>query len=473
MKKSVMVIAAMLSALSAPARVMICDSNETVLYTTVGDTLAIESNWHTNREVVLRLSSVWDKSANGHLVINGIEKDAVGANEEKDFTLNLPVSTANKYVCVFTAGSATYSRTIVVSGSRKFPKVTPIAPWGVAIDYDIEGWWGGGVVEVSAIMAGGSVTNVARSLVGDTNCVNGTHRVYWNMAKDGISIEREKILISTKYKAPPPRYCVIDLTEGASAERYPVAYFDAPPSGGFNANEYKTTKLVLRLCPAGVDPLGRYTLTKEFYAGLFEVTQKQWELVMGEDDEVWESLSSTYGKGDAYPIHGVSYDEIHGASIGSEWPASSAVDDGSFIGKLRRKTGLLELDLPTEAQWEYACRAGTTTEYNTGDGETALEEAGWYMYNSSMTTHVVGLKKANAWELYDMHGNVEEWCLDWRSFGDSPTGCDPVGATSGWWRYACGGCFSYYSVTSAFRTGHEPSYRSSSGLGFRLFRTVP
>ena len=267
------------------------------------------------------------------------------------------------------------------------------------------------------------------------------------------------------------QYLIIDLSGGAEAASYPVSTLSSMPAGGWT-DEYKSTKLVLRRCPAGADPLGRYTLTKDFYAGVFEVTEKQWELVMG-------SNPSSYKRGDTYPAEHMSYNDIRGSGDGVNWPSSSAVDATSFLGKLRAKTGLPELDLPTEAQWEYACRAGTTTTYYTGDTEDYLALAGWYIKNSNEQKHPVGEKTANAWELYDMHGNVWEWCLDWHWKGGSLSGTDPVGAASGSIRTNRGG--SWYDETewldSSGSTYHnvpgdrKPS-KGSDDLGFRLFRTV-
>ena len=260
--------------------------------------------------------------------------------------------------------------------------------------------------------------------------------------------------------APRPLYMSIDLSGGTGVSSYPVTYLSAVPSGGWT-DEHKTTKLVLRRCPKGTDPLGRYTLTKDFYAGVFEVTQKQWYLVMG------GSTSS-----DTYPKNYVSYNDIRGSSSGANWPSSSSVDSTSFIGRLRAKTGLNELDLPTEAQREYACRAGTTTTYNTGDSESALASAGWYSGNSGYSAHPAGQKTANAWGLYDMHGNVWEWCLDW--YGGSLSGNDPVGAASGSGRHSRGGSFDFDAshATSSYRSYGNPSSAYDYG-GFRLFRTIP
>jgi len=123
-----------------------------------------------------------------------------------------------------------------------------------------------------------------------------------------------------------------------------------------------------------------------------------------------------------------------------------------------------EYTLPTEAQWEYACRAGTT-----GDYAGRLDSMGWYDANSGNETHPVAQKQANAWGLYDMHGNVWEWCRDW--YGNYPGGTvhDPVGPSSGSFRVSRGGCWfgSAHYCHSADRSWNGPSSRYDS-LGFRL-----
>ena len=201
--------------------------------------------------------------------------------------------------------------------------------------------------------------------------------------------------------------------------------------------------------------------------GVFEITQRQWELVMGS----WpgSSPSSSSGRGDAYPAYYVSYNDIRGPSSGARWPASSVVDASSFLRRLRAKTGL-EFDLPTEAQWEYACRAGTTTTYYWGD--TMDGAYAWYNNNSGSTTHPVGTKKPNAWGLYDMSGNVWEWCRDW--YGTLAYGTDPEGSASGSYRVLRGGSWDINSgyCTSSYRYNYHPSYRHNDH-GFRLSRTLP
>ena len=127
--------------------------------------------------------------------------------------------------------------------------------------------------------------------------------------------------------------------------------------------------------------------------------------------------------------------------------------------------------LPTEAQWEYACRAGSTTKYCFGDEESGLGEHAWYGANSGNRTHPVGKKKPNAWGLYDIHGNVWEWCQDWHDGSyhvKSPTD-DPTGPATGSHRANRGGSWldPAGSCRSAFRGGFGPGSRNG-GLGLRV-----
>jgi len=290
----------------------------------------------------------------------------------------------------------------------------------------------------------------------------------WDLNAQGLEFKSDDVVFTVAYATP--QYCVINLSRGANASSYPISYLSSIPFGGWS-DEYKTTKLVLRLIEPGSFMMGgrcQVTLTKPFYCGVFEVTQRQWELVMGSNP------TTSYGRGDSYPVHYVSYEMIRGASNGAQWPTSSAVDSTSFIGKLRAKTGINGFDLPTEAQWEYACRAGTTTTYSYGD--TANGDYMWYYNNSNSRSHLVGTMLPSQWGLYDMHGNVWEWCLDW--LGDLTSGVvDPMGPSSGSRRVARGGSWKGYadSCTSSYRSGdiYLTDDGHSCGLyGFRLVRTL-
>jgi formylglycine-generating enzyme required for sulfatase activity len=306
--------------------------------------------------------------------------------------------------------------------------------------------------------------------------------------------------------ATPFDYIVVDLSGGTSAVNYAVTYLAAVPPGGWT-DEHKTTKLVMRRIPATSPDftmgspsgeLGRdsdetqhtVTLTKDFYIGVFEVTQRQWELVMGNKPSYFNN--ATYYQ--TRPVEQVSYYDIrenpNNSAISPNWPATNAVHANSFMGKLRAKTGLTGFDLPTESQWEYACRAGTNTALNSGYNLTStsqdarMDEVGRYYFNGKKNgynhgsatnagTAAAGSYLVNTWGLYDMHGNVWEWCLDW--YGDYPgTASDPKGPTSGQygsyrifrgggWGGNADGC------RSASRFYYNPNYRGDAGdNGFRV-----
>lgn len=311
-------------------------------------------------------------------------------------------------------------------------------------------------------------TYTATKLSGDTALTAGTHNFVWDMDAEGLMFKSSNVVFNVSCETTPATYCVIDLSAGANATSYPVTYLAAPPSGGFNVDAYKTSKLVLRRLEAGTFKMqgtSNVTLTKPFFCGLFEVTQGQYELVTGSNP----CSSTSYGKGNTYPVHYVSYDMIRGASNGAKWPSSSAVDSSSFMGKLRARTGL-DFDLPTEAQWEYACRAGTTTTYYWGNSMNG--NYAWYIDNAGGKAHPVGGKTANAWGLYDMSGNLLERCLDWH--GALSYGTDPKGAASGENRERRGGCWNNDAIicTSSFRNSNAPSVTNGVD-GFRLVRTLP
>jgi eukaryotic-like serine/threonine-protein kinase len=184
-------------------------------------------------------------------------------------------------------------------------------------------------------------------------------------------------------------------------------------------------------------------ITKAYYLGVTEVTQTQYERVMGTNPSKF--------KGAQLPVEMV--------------PWEDAVE---FCRKLSEKEGRT-YRLPTEAEWEHACRAGSQTKWSFGDEESRLGEYAWYDSNSYRTTHPVGEKKPNAWGLYDMHGNVWEWCSDWKGEYASIAVDDPTGATAGSLRVFRGG--SWYSSAggcrSAFRLWHTSGSRYYY-LGFRV-----
>lgn len=266
-------------------------------------------------------------------------------------------------------------------------------------------------------------------------------------------------------------YCVIDVSGGPSAASYPVSYLDTEPVNGWGT-EYKTTKILLRRCEAGKYRMQNnkdVTLTKPFYMGVFTITQKQYLQVMGTNP------TESGRRGNLRPVE-VSWNVLRGNSSTYNWPTVKTVDPNTFVGKIRAKTGLA-FDLPTEAQWEYACRAGTDSNYgNGGGGDNDLRLMGHSWSSDSVN---VGLYMPSFWGLYDMHGNVGQWCLDYSDGYNSDPAVDYVGTESGSSRSFRG----YYSgggncdATSFYRYGGDPSsyrgyYGNNTYLGFRLSRTL-
>jgi formylglycine-generating enzyme required for sulfatase activity len=190
------------------------------------------------------------------------------------------------------------------------------------------------------------------------------------------------------------------------------------------------------------------TLSRPYYLGVYEVTQEQYEKVMAANPSGF--------KGSRHPVDMVSWEDAQ-----------------EFIRRLNAMTAEQSAGrkyrLPTEAEWEYACRAGSKTAYSFGDDPSAWGKYGWIGDNSAAQTHQVGEKQPNPWGLYDMHGNVLEFCEDW--YGDYPAGAviDPTGPNEGSFRVSRGGSWFNRAARcrSAFRNWYPPSNRLDS-LGFRV-----
>ncbi|NQS98347.1 MAG: formylglycine-generating enzyme family protein [candidate division Zixibacteria bacterium] len=195
-------------------------------------------------------------------------------------------------------------------------------------------------------------------------------------------------------------------------------------------------------------PVHRVTL-KPFMMQTTEVTQAQWKALM-------EKNTSRF-KGNNLPVERVFWNDCQ-----------------EFIKKLNQRYPGKGYRLPTEAEWEYACQAGTTTKYYSGNSESDLKRVAWYDGNSGNKTHPVGKRRPNVWGLYDMHGNVWEWCEDWYhyNYNGAPTNGSAWLSPSGAYRILRGGSWNYgaYSCRSAVRDYSNPSYRGSN-FGFRLVRS--
>ena len=204
-------------------------------------------------------------------------------------------------------------------------------------------------------------------------------------------------------------------------------------------------------------PLHEVEISRGFWLGKYEVTQGEWESVMGETP--WSGKSYVQ-ENSSHPAVYISWDDVQ-----------------EFIEKLNAASGSSVYRLPSEAEWEYACRAGTQTRWSFGDDEGQLTHYAWYYANAwdvgERYAHAVGLKRPNPWGLYDMHGNVWEWVNDWysSSYYNSSPRVDPPGPTSGSDRVLRGGHLRNYAqyVRSAFRHYHSPGGRYHD-VGVRLLR---
>ena len=190
-------------------------------------------------------------------------------------------------------------------------------------------------------------------------------------------------------------------------------------------------------------PTHRVTLTNDYYIGKYEVTQALWQAVMGDDP--------SYFKGDNLPVEAVTWDDCQ-----------------EFIGKLNRITGKT-FRLPTEAEWEYAARGGNKSRGYQYSGSNNPSNVAWYDDNSGDKTHAVGTKQPNELGIYDMSGNVWEWCQDWYETYSSSSQVNPTGANSGSCRVVRG--VSWYNNARncrlSLRGSNTPDFRSSN-LGLRL-----
>ena len=204
-------------------------------------------------------------------------------------------------------------------------------------------------------------------------------------------------------------------------------------------------------------PTHQVTLSS-YKIGKYEVTQAQWEAVMG-------SNPSNF-KGSNLPVETVSWNDIVGTSGNcTEINGIKYYADG-FIYKLNQLTGK-QYRLPTEAEWEYACRGGISSAHYKYSGSNNIDDVAWYVDNSSSTTHIVGTKQANELGIYDMSGNVWEWCSDWLDSYSSGSQTNPTGAVSGYTRVFRGGSWGELAQRVSCRGYNTPSY-SVSLLGFRL-----
>jgi formylglycine-generating enzyme required for sulfatase activity/Tfp pilus assembly protein PilF len=259
--------------------------------------------------------------------------------------------------------------------------------------------------------------------------------------KKGDKSKAEEDFAQAKRLGYKLKELTVDLGNGVKLEMVLI------PAGEFMMGSPDSDKDAIRV----EKPQHRVRITKPFYLGKYLVTQEQWDAVMGKGHN-----PSRYSRGPKKPVESLRWDDCQ--VFLSKLNAKTCGQGGKFV-------------LPTEAQWEYACRAGSKTRYYFGDDESQLGEYAWYAANSGSTSHEVGGKKPNAWGLYDMHGNVWEWCADWYDpeyYGKSPMD-DPTGPTTGSNHVYRGGSWLPGSSPRYCRSAHRLNYRSGDFLlGLRV-----
>lgn len=317
--------------------------------------------------------------------------------------------------------------------------------------------------------------------------------------------EDSEVRVLAWKKSDPPDYMVASL-----AVTNDIAYYPDESSlpFGIDSDHYRRDALVMRRIRgrnriwrmgshAGEKGVNEWSsehphlvmLGNDYYIGVFEVTQGQTRSVLGNEP-------NCHFKGDAKdylsrPQDSVSYDQIRGTAAGAKWPnadygTAHGVDSTSLVQRFRNITGFSNLDLPTEAQWEFACRAGCTSGLYTGFDVSATDRcprvgkiARYYntggkytdatVHSSTGGTARVGSYLPNAWGLYDMLGNVREWCLDWIENYPQEMAVDPMGPKSGTSRCVRGGGYSdgAYICRAGNRSNANPNVTWKQ-LGFRL-----
>ena len=390
------------------------------------------------------------------------------------------------------------------------PKITNVSvtsPRGGALNvsYDLDE----DAVVTMAISIGGTKLTAAtvRTLVGDVNrkvTAGNGRSIVWKAYKDcdNLNVAAGQLSVELTAWTPirPPDYMVCDLrTESAERVRYYASSNDVP--GGVTNRMYKSDYLLMRRIPAamvrhrqgspvdttvrGGNETAHYcTLSEDYYMAVYEFTEAQYALVGGSRAKT-TSFDVTEGEdSQCYPLTGVYWKNNIRGNVG----VAAAPESSSILGRLNTRVGISTFDLPTDAQWEYACRAGTdTTLYDgTESGYGGASAAGyerakvlaWMTDNSDGHPHEVGLKPANAWGLYDMLGNTREWCRDGNAaYANDDDVADPVLSGNFIMR---GGSYhdGTYNCTSSARNDSHAGWSGETNgnwnfYGFRVMCAIP
>lgn len=330
-------------------------------------------------------------------------------------------------------------------------------PWNrlVDVDYTVSGITGDPndyrlVFTASAVTNDIAVSVVCSNFLDYAACdlplSNGAARVTWDAAADGAGFFSTNASFAAQLVYQPVTqtdadYMIVDLSAGKDASAYPVRYVRYPRTTAFsvqfNKPRYKTTHLVLRRVDAGTFTMGNgasgaalahtVQLTQDFYLGLFELTRTQYTLVTGTTLGI-KRTDSAESPTAWCPVGQLPYSTAIGSDGVLARLTSRATCRSSVVGTFA---------LPTEAQWEYAYRAGTTTQYYWGTSDALASNYAWYKDNCLKIDQAVGMKLPNDWGFYDMAGNADEWCSDYYgNYADDPayvaggTTVDPKGVAS-------------------------------------------
>ena len=348
-------------------------------------------------------------------------------------------------------------------------------------------------VGVSATCDKGTKKLFARTFLSEPLCGYGTSRVTWDIGADypGLKVDDLQVAVTVAPVNPAKIdaldvYMVIDLSSGPNSPRYPVHYTLTPPVlvptndlVACAADPNRTTKLWLKRVKESVFPFNGTTTNKgegwfkvklsPYYACIFELTQKQWNLVM----DAWPSAWSNELYRAARPVERINYEDVIGHN---NWPNDKSVSADSFVGRMRARTGLSTFNLQTESQWENISRRGTKTTVTAGPTTARYEinqgDINDLNGNPNNGTAIVGSYKVNSWGFYDCLGNVMEMCLD--AYADSDVlkslyegqdpVVDPIGLpthTTAMYHATRGG--SFYN-SSARSSCHDRFYSNNSSI---------
>ena len=359
----------------------------------------------------------------------------------------------------------------------------------VTVNYTLSGERG--IVTAELMVNGEVVPGMLNTLAGDIarELPTGAHSFTWLPDREGFTgaLSSVSFKLTAWSLAAPPDYMVVDMLSLTNVWHYPNA---ASVPQGVGSRLYKTDRLLMRKIPAAnvlwlqgmASPTNPWnqtnrwcTLTKDYYIGVYEMTRRQHANLIDDASAHRDLVAGLTAETEVLPMASAQTSALRGPlDSGYDWPGNGhTVSATTPLGTLRARTGL-EFDLPTVAQWEYACRAGTSGATYGPVADVAQTEG------VAGTVCEVGLKLPNAWGLYDTLGNLFELCLDWVSTGAStdtaevvdpkgPEAYEPgissLGNGGRHWRGGCPGYSSYATATAVYCWGKDGS---ANVVGYRL-----